>query len=50
MYGGKRTQKYSMDDKETVCSYHVTYAFQSESAVWSCLNVKKLLARNRRDM
>ena len=28
----------------TVCFYHVTYAFQSESAVYSCLNVKELLA------
>ena len=32
----------------TVCSYHITYAFQSESALYSCLNVKKLLARSRR--
>ena len=31
----------------TVCSYHVTYAFQSESTLYSCLNVKELLARNR---
>ena len=30
----------------TVCSYHVTYAFQSESTLYSCLNVKELLARN----
>ena len=29
------------------CSYHVTYAFQSESTLYSCLNVKELLARNR---
>ena len=28
--------------------YHVAYAFQSESASNSCLNVKELLARNRR--
>ena len=27
MYAAKRTQKYSKDDKETVYSYHVTYAF-----------------------
>ena len=27
----------------TVCYYHVTYAFQSESTLYSCLNVKKLL-------
>ena len=33
--------------REIVCSYHVTYAFQSESTRYSCLNVKKLLARNR---
>ena len=31
----------------TVCSYHVTYAFQSESTLYSCLNVKELLAQNR---
>ena len=28
-------------------SYHITYAFQSESTRYSCLNVKELLARNR---
>ena len=28
----------------TVCSYHVTYTFQSESTLYSCLNVKELLA------
>ena len=32
----------------TLCSYHVTYAFQSESTLYSCLNVKELLAQNRR--
>ena len=32
----------------TVCSYHVTYSFQNESTLCSCLNVKELLARNRR--
>ena len=31
----------------TVCSCHVTYAFQSESTLYSCLNVKELLARRR---
>ena len=30
----------------TVCSYHVTYAFQSESTLYSCLNAKEVLARN----
>ena len=29
----------------TVCSYHVTYASQSESTLYICLNVKELLAR-----
>ena len=32
-------------DKLTVCSCHVTYAFESESTLYSCLNVKELLAR-----
>ena len=32
----------------TLCSYHVTYAFQSESTLYNCLNVKELLARSRR--
>ena len=29
-----------------VCSYHITYAFQSESTFYSWLNVKELLAQN----
>ena len=33
-----------------VCSYHVTYAFQSESTVCSSLNVKELLTRNRHEI
>ena len=31
----------------TVCSYHVIYTFGSESTLYSCLNAKELLARNR---
>ena len=31
----------------SVSSYHVMYALQSESTLYSCLNVKELLARNR---
>ena len=27
----------------TVCSYHVIYTFQSESTLYSCLNVNRLL-------
>ena len=30
----------------TVCSCRVTYAFQSESTLYTCLNVKELLAPN----
>ena len=30
-----------------VCSYYVTYTFQSGSILYSCLNVKELLVRNR---
>ena len=33
----------------TVC-YYVTCAFQSESTLYSCLNVKELLAQNRCDI
>ena len=36
--------------KLTVCSCHVTYAFQSESTLYSCQNVKELLARSRREI
>ena len=34
----------------TVCCYCVTYAFHSESKLYSCLNVKKFLAQNRCDI
>ena len=34
----------------SVCSWRVTYAFQSESTLYSCLNVKELNAQNRRDI
>ena len=30
----------------TVCSCHVTYTFQSESTLYSCLNVKERLAQS----
>ena len=33
-----------------VCSCHVTYAFQSESTLYSCLNVKEVLAQCRREI
>ena len=34
----------------TVCCDHVTYAFQSEFTLYSCMNIKELLAPNRRDI
>ena len=34
----------------TVCSCHVTYAFQSESTLYSCLDVTELLARSRQEI
>ena len=34
----------------TICSYHVTYAFQTESTRYSCPNVKELLAQSRREI
>ena len=34
----------------TVSFYHVTYVFQSESTLYSCLNVKELLARSRHEI
>ena len=35
---------------ETVCSLHVTYAFQIESTFYSCMDVKELLGRSRSDI
>ena len=35
--------------RRTSCSYHVTYMFLS-STLYSCLNVKGLLSRDRRDI
>ena len=34
----------------TVCSCHVTYAFQNESTLYICLNVKELLTRKCRNI
>ena len=34
----------------TVCSYHVTYAFQSQSTIYFCLNLKDLFAQSRHVM
>ena len=48
----KNTKPDTKLDKDlaTVCSCHVTYAFQSESTLYSCLNAKELLARSRREI
>ena len=34
----------------TVCSCHVTYVFQSESTLYSWLNIKELLTRSRHEI
>ena len=36
--------------RATVCSCHATYAFQSESTLCSCLNVKELFSRSRSEI
>ena len=52
----KRSQMFqvkaiSKDVRKTiVCSCYVTYAFQSESTPYSCLNVKEVLAWSRREI
>ena len=33
-----------------MCRYHVAYAFQSEPTLYSCLNVKELLAQNKHEI
>ena len=33
-----------------LCYHHVNYAFQSESTLYSCLNVNERLARDRRNI
>ena len=34
-------------DLLSICSEHITHAFQSECTFYSCLNVKTFLARNK---
>ena len=43
----ERAQQFQISHLLTVCSCHVTYAFQIESTLYSCLNVKVLLTQNR---
>ena len=33
-----------------VCYYHIMYAFQSESTLYGCLDIKELIAWNRCDI
>ena len=44
---GLITVKTMIINALTVCYRHVTYVFQSESTLYSCLIVKELLARSR---
>ena len=46
----EETYRLAKEFQLTVCSCHVTYAFESESTLYSCLNVKELLARSRREI
>ena len=41
---------YFTSSTVTVCSYHVMYAFQSESTLCSYLNVKEPLGQSRREI
>ena len=41
---------WPLESEGPVCYYHVMYAFQSEYALCSSLNVKERLPRNRRDI
>ena len=37
-------------DHINICPYHIMYSYQSEFTFYSCLNVKELLDRNRREI
>ena len=56
LHGGMKIQKFMENETTgirktmTVCSYNVTYIFQSESTLYSCSNVKELFARNKRNI
>ena len=41
---------WPLESEGPVCSYHIMYAFQSEYALCSSLNVKERLPRNRHDI
>ena len=46
---GKKVEQTQTKVYLTVCSCHVTHVFQSESTLYSCLNVKELLAQSRHE-
>ena len=46
----KHMPQYNQLAQTFTVYYHVTYAFHSESTLYSCLNVKELIARNRCDI
>ena len=51
MLGWFKKSKEPINSKKlTACYYHVTYGFQGESTLYSCLTVKELLAWNRHDI
>ena len=43
----KLLRSFRTKESLTVCSYHVTYAFQNENTPYSCQNAKEFLAPNR---
>ena len=43
----KNLKEQGANVKLIVCFYHVTYEFESESTLYSCLNDKELLTRSR---
>ena len=45
----KKSKKWNVQ-MTTVCSYHVMNTFQSVSTLYSCLNIKELLARSRHEI
>ena len=47
---GKKVEQTQTKVYLTVCSCHVTCVFQSESTLYSCLNVKELLAQSRHEI
>ena len=47
---GRRRKCQNIWKMLTVCSYHATYVLQSESTLYSCLNVEELLVWSRSEI